>query len=641
MAKKMTNSFVNLSWNDLRAWAGSKSVSRGKSYQQQKLVSKLAILDNGDLLAWVEGTHKYATKVTIDVDGLPESTCTCPYGYDCKHGVAVVLEYLEQVEKNKKVPKAAKNDERLALFDHDNWENDFDDDDDYDDYYDCIKSSLTKKDKSEISAFLKDNTKTQLTELIIELANKFPSMAQELTDRQQLMSGDVKSLITRLKKEIRDMTSEPGWQNHWDHDGYTPDYSKIRIKLETLLKAGHPDEVLKLGQELIEFGSRQIEESHDEGETAMEIEECMPVVVKALKQSSLSDADRLVWAVDVVLKDEYDVFNAFDEYLGGKYAKADWNILADKLLARLKEMKSAGGRSDFHRHYQRDRLSDMIIDALEQSGRDNEIIPLCEVEAHKTGSYPRLVKHLIAEKRYEDAEHWILEGIQKTEKDLPGIASDLRNRLKEIRSFQKDWVALATIQAEEFVRHPSTGTYTECKKANVKTKTWPKVREHLLVYLEKGELPWKQKGWPLGKSNQSKSENPYRTTFPMATLLIDIAILEKQPDRVLFWYDHAQNRRNWVGVGDDRIAVAIQEHAPERAIAIWKTIAEGLINQTKPSAYEQAVRYLRKAESVMKQQKKLTEWKKYVSDLREQHSRKKRFIEILGHSDGRPIISKK
>jgi uncharacterized Zn finger protein len=127
----------------------------------------------------------------------------------------------------------------------------------------------------------------------------------------------------------------------------------------------------------------------------------------------------------------------------------------------------------------------------------------------------------------------------------------------------------------------------------------------------------------------------------MTTLLIDIAILEKQPDRVLFWYDHGQNGRNWVGIGDDRIAAAIQEHAPERAIAIWKTIGEGLINQTKPSAYEQAARYLRKAEKVMKQQKKQVEWKKYVSGLREQHSRKKRFIEILDHSDGRPIISRK
>ena len=37
-------------------------------------------------------------------------------------GVAVVLEYLEQIKKNKRVPKVAKNDKRLLLFDEDGWE---------------------------------------------------------------------------------------------------------------------------------------------------------------------------------------------------------------------------------------------------------------------------------------------------------------------------------------------------------------------------------------------------------------------------------------------------------------------------------------------------------------------------------------
>ncbi|MBN1765729.1 MAG: SWIM zinc finger domain-containing protein [Sedimentisphaerales bacterium] len=641
MAKMKKDSFVDLSWDDLREWAGSKIVSRGKSYQRQKLVSKLAVLDNGGLLAWVDGTYRYATQVTLDKDGLPESTCTCPYGCDCKHGVAVVLEYLEQIKKNKKIPKAAKDDERLMLFEDYGWDDNIYDNDDDDDYY-IEQSQITKKLSAEIITFLKDKTKAQLTELILELAEKFPKIAQELTDRKQLASGEVKSLINRLKKQIREISSEPGWQNYWEHEGYTPDYAEIRIKLETLFKAGHADEVLTLGKDLIERGNRQIEESHDDGETAMETEECMPVIVKALEQSSMSKPDKLAWAVEVVLKDDYDVFNAFDDYLGKRHAKADWNNLADKLLKKLNRMKSSDSQNDFHQNYARDRLTNWILYALEQAGRDGEIIPLCEVEARKTGSYTRLVKYLIAEKRYGDAEHWIQEGIDKTKKDLPGIASDLRNRLKEIRTSQKDWIAVATMQTEEFIRHPSTQTYTECKKANIKTKAWPIVQEYLLDYLEKGKLPWKQKDWPLAKSNQVVPDRLYRNTFPMTDVLIGIAILEKQPDRVLFWYDQSQkNKRGWVGMGDDRIATAVQDYAPERSIEIWKTIAEGLINQTKPRAYEQAASYLRRAEKIMKRQKKLSDWKKYLRGLREKHARKRRFIEILDQSDGKPIISKK
>ena len=641
MAKKKTNPFVDLSWDDLRTWAGSKIVSRGRSYQRQNLVFNLAALDDEGLIAWVDGTRRYATKVTIDEEGLPTSICTCPYGYDCKHGVAVVLEYLEQTKKDKRVPKAAKNDERLLLFDKDNWDGDIDDTEDESDYYD-EESPLTKKVKSEINAYLDGKTKSQLSELILELAEKFPKIAQELTDRKQLATGDVKSLINRLRKEIREISSEPGWLNYWNQEGYTPDYSEIRIKLETLLKAGCADEVLKLGKELIELGNRQIEESHDEGETATEIEECMPVIVKALEQSSIAAADKLAWAVDVVLKDDYGVFDAFGEYLDCRHKKADWNILADRLLKQLGKMKHSGVKSDFHRNYARDRLSNWIVFALEQAGRDEEIIPLCEVEAQKTGSFTRLVDRLISAKQYSQAEHWIREGVQKTEKELPGIASDLRQRLKEIRTSQKDWITVATMQTEEFVRYPSEKTFIECQKANAKTKTWPKVREHLLTYLEKGDLPWKQKGWPLGKSDQTKPDVSFRNTFPMIDVLIDIAISEKKPEKVLFWYDRTQNnKRRWSGVGDYRIAEAIKDYAPERSVSIWKTIAEGLINQTKPSSYEQAATYLLKAEKIMKREKKQSQWNQYLNSLREKHARKRRFIEILDQSDSKPIISKR
>lgn len=639
MAKKKAEPFVDLSWNDLREWAGSKIVSRGKSYQRQKLVSKLAILDNRVLLAWVDGTHRYATQVTMNEDGLPESTCTCPYGIDCKHGVAVILEYLEHIKKDLRVPRAPEDDERFSLFDGERWGCDEDEDEDEDDYDDSHRG---KKTKSEIAAYLNGKTKGQLTELIYDLAEKFPNLAQELIDRKQLASGNVKSLITRLKKDIRELASEPGWQNHWEHEGYTPNYSEIRIKLETLLKAGLPDEVLKLGKELIQLGNEQIEQSHDDGETAMEIESCMPVIVKALDQSSMANADKLGWAVDVVLKDDYDTFNAFDAYLGRKHAKADWDRLADRLLKQLMGMERSEGKNDFHRNYARDRLSNWVIYALEQSGRREEVIPLCEAEAQKTGYYTRLVKYLISAKRYSDAERWIQEGIQATQKQWPGIASDLRNRLKDIRSLQKDWAAVATMQAEEFVRCTSVHSYAECKKANTKTKTWPSVREHLLCYLETGELPWKQKGWPLGKSGHIKPERAYRNSFPMTDVLIEIAILEKQPDRVLFWYDHSQkNRRSWMGIGDDRVAAAIQDYAPERSISIWKTIAESLIDQTKPSAYEEAAIYLRKAEKIMNHQNKLAEWKQYLDSLREQHKKKRRFIEILGQSDSQPIVKRR
>jgi len=75
MPKKKTrlDRFSDLTWNDIEEWAGGKIVSRGKSYQRQGRVSDLAVTDDGSLIAWMDGTERYATKVVVDEDGLPDS----------------------------------------------------------------------------------------------------------------------------------------------------------------------------------------------------------------------------------------------------------------------------------------------------------------------------------------------------------------------------------------------------------------------------------------------------------------------------------------------------------------------------------------------------------------------------------------
>lgn len=104
-------------WTGATSTAGRESriVARGRKYQQEKRVSGLARTENGDLISWVDGSERYATRVSIDDERVLDSVCTCPYGIDCKHGVAVVLEYLETIKKNNEVPGAEQEDERLEM----------------------------------------------------------------------------------------------------------------------------------------------------------------------------------------------------------------------------------------------------------------------------------------------------------------------------------------------------------------------------------------------------------------------------------------------------------------------------------------------------------------------------------------------
>lgn len=633
MAKKKTlwKRFAELSWDDLNNWVGSKIVSQGRNYQQQGRIIDLAITDDGVLIAWVNGSERFATRVVMNSDGLPESLCSCHYELDCKHGVAVVLEYLKMLEHGKSIPRADEDDLRLAALEDNNWNNASDD----------STAFLSEHIIKDVELFLKGKTSAKLKELIFELAQKYPEIAQDLSDRRQILSGDVKVLLSRIRKEIHEVGDRPGWQNHWQEEGYTPDYSNIRAKLEMLLSAGYFDEVLELGRELIEVGMHQIEQSHDDGETALEIESCFPIVVKAIEQSSLKTVDKLVWAVDAVLKDQFDVCEVFGEYLYRKHPKAAWNLLADRLLAKLNSMDFKNQIDNFIENFERDQISNWVIHALERANRKEEIIPLCEHEAKKTGSYNRLVKQLMAAGRHKEAEAWIAEGISVTNNILPGVAAGLKEKLLKIRTLEKNWPAVVTMLVDIFIQSPSCKTFSDCKDAAMKIEVWPRVSKCLIGYLECGRLPWLQEEWPLPVPHLEIPTNHGRRKFPMLDELIDIAIMEQDPDKVLHWYDQILKQQTpWCTVDEDAVAVTVEAHAPQRAVSIWQSKAEQLIDQLEPNAYQEAIKYLRKAGAVMKKEKKEEEWQRYLYGLRKRHFRKRRLLEIIDRLEGHPIVKK-
>jgi uncharacterized Zn finger protein len=282
--------------------------------------------------------------------------------------------------------------------------------------------------------------------------------------------------------------------------------------------------------------------------------------------------------------------------------------------------------------------------ALEKAGRQKEIIPLCEQEVEETDNYPRLVKWLIEAKRLKEAEQWILKGIKATQQHSPGLAQGLRNTFREIREKDSNWLQVASFRAEEFFQVPTLITFQELQKAAQKAKIWPEVKEAAMEYLETGKRPQISPSWPLPVCEIPLENNRQKMDFPMLHTLIDIAIEEKNPTKILHWYDRQKpNRFNWGGGSSQevRVAQAVVNEYPDRAIAIWKKLAENLIAQTKPRAYEEAASYLRKIRQTFNKLHKEKDWQIYRNGLRQNNIRKIRFIEILDSLDGRKIIDGK
>jgi uncharacterized Zn finger protein len=644
MTRKRTKTdyFKDLTWEDLEHWAGSTIVSRGKSYQCNGYVRDLANTPDGGLLAWVEGTSNYATWVDFENSALA-STCSCPYWDTCKHAVAVVLEYLDCLKNDRKVPQVTGDDKRILLLEQllegEGW---FEEEEyDLENEVHLEPRESGKPLSNSLQTFLKQQNKAQLIAIIEDLAGRYPLVRGTLQDLSDLSRGDVKEMVRALRQEILEVSSEPGWANYWRGERFIPDYSRVKNRLEALLAGGHADEIVTLGEELLDAGRRQVEMSNDEGETAMEISSCLDVVFRALDQCSLPPVEKMLWAVEAELQDSYDLRQGAEFLWNQKHEVEDWNILADSLMERLTHFRPTKGEDSFLRDYQRERLSDLAILALKNAERHDDIISLCEREAEKTGSYVRLVDFLLEAKRWEEAKQWIHKGIRATQKRWPGIARRLRTSLRRMREKEGDWLQVAAFRAEDFFSNPTLDTFEKLRKAAEHAEVWQGVKIAAMDYLETGKIPVGDSSWPLPKTETEEATKSEQRQFPLCETLVDIAVSEKQLDEVIRWYDQRKSQKSvwrWTAFKEDEVAGALVDHYPERALAIWKRLAEKEIAQTKPKAYVVAAGYLRKVQRTLKNLGKEKEWQSYLAELRRTNARKTRLLEILDTLSGRRII---
>jgi len=578
-------------------------------------------------------------------NGKLSAGCTCPYGGTCKHAVSVVLAYLDRLEKNVDVPRADDDDERILLLEDDSLAAEDDEcvDIDEDEYGDEDDELISEAEGAldEIDASLRRRSKRELETMLAGVLRKQPELKKKLgITKPSPREKGCEALVKAATRAIIVKSSEEGWRNYWKHTGHTPDYSPIRKYLQQLLDEGCADDVVRLGEKLFARGIAQVEQSNDEGETAEEIAGTMPLVFKALAKSSLSDTEKLERAVDFSLRDEYSLCRGADEFLQRRFGKKAWSDLADRMLVRLGDWKPKREDSSF-RFYGRDNLSNEVIRALEQGGRDKEALDLCFREADLTGSYERLVKKLRAAGRTAEAEEWIRKGVKVCGNKWPGIVSSLKSSLLEIRQAKKDWPYVAALQAEAFGESPGLKTYKDLQGAAERAKCWPVVRKACMEFLEQGSAIDCGSDWPLPATGFVRSAPRTGEKPPLTGCLIDIAIAEKRLDDVLHWHEvYSRRSGHWFGADrDDAVAAAVVRQHPDKAVAIWKKTAESYIAQAKVGAYGSAVEYLKKIRSALENMNRTAEWADYLAAVTEKNKRKSRLVQMLNSLSNRSILS--
>jgi len=598
------------------------------------------------------------------------SRCTCPVGWNgCKHAVAVLATYLDMLAKSAVVPLAdAANDrwEELTNSVSEAPPDDFEDSDEADESENGEDPMIPRRRAGKacddkIRKHIDAKSREELAELVWSLTQRFPELHEEFRERIALGEGDADRLIAEARKELRRATSEPGWRNYWKGEGYTPDFSRLARYIDRMVELGQADAVVKLSRKIMAQGMEQIGQSNDEGETATAFAECLPPIFRAVNQSRLSSVQKLLFAIDADLKDEYSVIEScqLDTVFESNIDPSDWSATADLLAGRLTSDVRSG--SNFHDKYQRERIADWLVKALTSAGRDSEVIAVREREARVTGSYGRLVPLLIERKRYDEAERWAAEGIRKTAKDAPGIADQLAKMMAELARLRKQWKVAAAHAAWAFFDRPGCENFAALVAVAERAGCLDSVKRKALEFLETGKLPYS-----ITAKNNGPSSVTFRPDWPLLMpdyllpllrngdqrphydILIDMAIAERHPDEILRWFDlwraAAKNQRagSLYGFGSyaDRVAAAVAEAHPQRALEIYRGCVDTNLTQASISAYETVAAYLKKMRPILKSLDRGLEWNDLVAKIRVNYRNRPRFMEILDRLEACPILQK-
>ena len=136
-------------------------------------------------------------------------------------------------------------------------------------------------------------TKAELVDVLVELAEADRGVLRQLTARFAVATAP-EELVAATRRAIADATDfdEREINRNFDYD-YDA-YSEVKRNLGRLIGSGQLRPAMELALELMKQGSYQVEMS-DEGLMTGDIEECLEVVLEAVKKCDLPAAEVISW----------------------------------------------------------------------------------------------------------------------------------------------------------------------------------------------------------------------------------------------------------------------------------------------------------------------------------------------------------
>ena len=163
------------------------------------------------------------------------------------------------------------------------------------------KAAKTSDTVERLRKALAKRTKGDLINVLVEFAEDDSKILRRLAAQFELESPP-EELVAATRQAIASATAFDEREINYNFDYDSEAYDEVKRNLGRLIALGQLRPAMELSLELMEQGSYQVEMS-DEGMMTDEIEECLKVVIAALKKCDLPANDVIAWCEKMLKSD--------------------------------------------------------------------------------------------------------------------------------------------------------------------------------------------------------------------------------------------------------------------------------------------------------------------------------------------------
>ncbi|MGH7846557.1 MAG: SWIM zinc finger family protein [Candidatus Binatia bacterium] len=561
--------------------AGARSFERGEDYFVNGQVEALAE-DNGTITAKVRGTQPYRVELWIEKEDL-EYSCTCPVEADgdfCKHCVAVGLAWIESEQPKKGAPKAAR--------------------------------AVTTMDDARV--YLSRQDKKTLVDMLVEHAMTDDRLQQRLLMKAAKESS--KGLDLAIYRQAIDEAVEwDGFVDYRSAYNYACGIEEAISSVAELLKEDHPAEVIELAEHALEAVEEAVGSVDDSdgymGGILEQLQDLHHQACKKAKPDPEALARRLfAWE----MRTDYDTFYGAAKTYADVLGKKGLDVYRKLAEAEWSKVPALGpGRDDSEKYGKRFRITHIMETLARQTGNPEAVVAVKKRDLSSAYHYLQIAETYKSAGKRDLALEWAERGVkafpERTDSRLREfLAEEYHRRKRHDEAMALIW--------DEFTESPSLEQFKKLKAHADRIGHWEPWRERMLEHLRKTIAEAKHERlkdrWPwYHKADHSE--------------LVRIFLWEKDVDTA--WREAQEggcSNNLWL-----ELAAKREKEHPQDAVPIYQREIEPTLDQKNNSAYEQAIRFLRKVRELMVRLGREPEFANYLDKVRAAHKPKRNFMKLL------------